>query len=149
MVGSLAAMDTRDIVIFDGVCNFCNGAVKFIIKRDPDGRFAFTPMQSDLARQLLLEHGVRNDGVDTFMLVKDGQSYVFSDAALEIARELTGFWYLFNVFRIVPSSIRNYLYKLFARHRYTLFGKRDACMVPTDAVKSRFVGIQANYIEES
>ena len=83
-------MDTRNIVVFDGVCNFCNGAVKFIIKRDPDGRFAFTPMQSDLARQLLLEHGVRNDGVDTFMLVKDGQSYVFSDAALEIARELTG-----------------------------------------------------------
>ena len=133
--------DDRSIVVFDGVCHFCNAAVLFIIKRDPEGRFAFTPMQSELAQELLAEYDVGSSGVDTFLLVKDGRPYVFSDAALEIARDLTGCWYLFNVFRIIPSAILNYLYQMFARRRYRLFGKRDSCMVPSDDVKSRFIGV--------
>ena len=134
-------MDNRHIVIFDGVCNFCNGAVNFIIKRDPDGIFAFTPMQSDLARELMDKHKIHNVGIDTFLLIKNDQCFVFSSAALEIAKDLNGLWYVFSVFRFVPSSIRDFFYKVFARNRYALFGRQDTCMVPTKEMRSRFVGI--------
>lgn len=134
-------MDSINIVIFDGVCNFCNGAVNFIIKRDPEGVFAFTPMQSDLAKELMEKHQIYNVGVDTFLLIKNGQCFVFSSAALEIAKDLTGFWYMFNVFRLVPVPIRDFFYKVFARNRYALFGRQDQCMVPSNEVRSRFVGI--------
>jgi len=135
-------MDKRYIVIFDGVCNFCNGAVNFIIKRDPEAVFAFTPMQSELARELVVKFNVPNVGVDTFLLIKNDRCYVFSDAALEIARNLAGLWFLFNVFKIVPRPIRDAAYKLFARNRYKLFGRTEACMVPSDEVRSRFVDVK-------
>jgi len=135
-------MDSRHIVIFDGVCNFCNSSVNFIIKRDPTGIFAFTPMQSGLAKELMRKHNI-NTSIDTFMLIKNDQCYVFSTAALEITKGLTGFWYLFNGFRIVPVVIRDFIYKAFARNRYVLFGKREICIVPNDEVRSRFVGINA------
>ena len=134
-------MDTRHIVIFDGVCNFCNGAVNFIIKRDPDRLFAFTPMQSDLAKELTDKHGITNVGVDTFLLIKNGESYIWTDAALEIAKDLSGFWHLTNVLKIVPRQIRDMLYRLFARNRYRLFGRKNICMVPSKNVRSRFVGV--------
>ena len=132
-------MDNRYIVVFDGVCNFCNGAVNFIIKRDPDGVFAFTPMQSDLAGELMQKYDLPDAGVDTFFLIKNGQCFVFSSAALEITKDLTGFWYLFNVFRLVPRPIRDAVYKLFARNRYKLFGRKDVCPVPSKEVRARFI----------
>ncbi|PLW84417.1 thiol-disulfide oxidoreductase [Kineobactrum sediminis] len=135
-------MDNRHIVIFDGVCNLCNGAVNFIIKRDPDGIFAFTPIQSDLAYELTEQFNIANVGLDTLLLIKNDRCYVFSDAALEIARDLTGLWFLFNVVRIVPRPIRDAVYRLIARNRYKLFGRTDVCMVPSKEVRSRFVGIK-------
>lgn len=135
-------MDSRHIVIFDGVCNFCNGAVNFIINRDPNGIFAFTPMQSELAHELMERYSVPDVGVDTFLLIKNGQCFVFSSAALEITKDLTGLWYFFNVFRVVPKPIRDAIYKMFARNRYKLFGRKDTCMVPSKEVRSRFVGIK-------
>lgn len=134
-------MDSRNIVIFDGVCNFCNGAVHFIINRDPKGIFVFAPMQSNLAKELMTKHQINNDGVDTFLLVKNDRCFVFSSAALEIAKDLTGFWSVLRIFKWVPASIRDAFYKLFARNRYALFGKQDHCMVPTADVKSRFIGV--------
>ena len=134
-------MDNRHIVIFDGVCNFCNGAVNFIIQRDPEGVFAFTPMQSELAQELTERFNVPNVGTDTLVLIKQGECFVLSDAALEIARDLKGPWRFCYVFKVVPKPIRDAAYKLFARHRYRLFGKKDACMVPSAEVKSRFVGV--------
>ncbi len=134
-------MNKPDIVIFDGICNFCNGAVNFIIKRDPNASFAFTPMQSPLAKELMAQYKIDNVGIDTFVLIKDGQCLVFSSAALEISKGLSGYWYLFNIFKLVPSPIRDVVYKLFARNRYRLFGKTDSCMVPSPDVKSRFVGL--------
>ena len=134
-------MDNRNIVIFDGVCNFCNGAVNFIIKRDPKGIFAFTPMQTELAHELMQKHQISNVGIDTFLLIKNGQCFVFSNAALEISKDLTGFWCMFRIFKFVPSTIRDFFYKMFARNRYTLFGKQEICMVPTQEVRARFVGI--------
>ncbi|MEH6346085.1 MAG: thiol-disulfide oxidoreductase DCC family protein [Bermanella sp.] len=135
-------MNNPDIVIFDGVCNFCNDAVNFIIKRDPNARFAFTPMQSPLAKELMAQYKINNVGIDTFLLIKDGQSLEFSSAALEISKGLTGYWYLFTVFKLVPRSMRDFVYKLFARNRYRLFGKASSCMVPSQDIRSRFVGLE-------
>ncbi|MBV1879098.1 MAG: DUF393 domain-containing protein [Pseudomonadales bacterium] len=132
-------MDNRPVIVFDGLCNFCNGAVNFIIRRDPEGVFAFTPMQSDFAQGLIAQQQIKNVGVDTFLLVKEGECYVFSSAALEIARDLTGYWYLFGVFRFLPAVLRDFFYKLFARNRYRLFGKRTSCMVPSRETRGRFV----------
>lgn len=134
-------MDNRHIVIFDGVCNFCNGAVNFIIKRDPNGVFAFTPMQSDLAQELMDKHEIHNVGIDTFLLIKNDQCFIFSSAAIEIAKDLTGFWYIFRIFELVPRAIRDFFYKAFARNRYTLFGRQETCMMPSKKTRSRFVGI--------
>lgn len=134
-------MDKTNLVIFDGVCNFCNGAVNFIIKRDPEELFTFTPMQSDLAKEITEKYGITNVGIDTFLLIKNGQCYVWTDAALEIAKDLSGYWGLFNTFKIVPRPIRDALYRLFARNRYKLFGRKEACMVPKDKIRKRFVGV--------
>jgi predicted DCC family thiol-disulfide oxidoreductase YuxK len=136
-----AVKDHRHLVIFDGVCHFCNGAVNFIIKRDPAGLFVFTPMQTDFAKSLLAQHQIHNVGVDTFVLIKNGQSLIYSAAALEIAKDLTGFWYLFGIFSWLPVSFRDYFYKMFARNRYRLFGRQDSCMVPDEHLKHRFLGV--------
>jgi predicted DCC family thiol-disulfide oxidoreductase YuxK len=134
-------MNNSYIVIFDGVCNFCNGAVNFIIKRDPESRFVFTPMQSELAKELMLKYQVENAGNDTVLLIKHGQCFMFSSAALEITKDLSGFWSIFLVFKIVPAKIRDFCYKVFARNRYNLFGRKARCMVPASDVKSRFIGV--------
>jgi len=133
--------DNRYIIIFDGVCKFCNKSVNFIIKRDPEGLFEFTPMHTNLAKELMKKYNISNVGIDTFLLIKNNQCYVFSNAALEIAKDLKGFWYLFNIFKVLPAFIRDFFYKLFARNRYRLFGKEEKCMIPSDDVRSRFVGI--------
>lgn len=132
-------MDKRSIIVFDGVCNFCNGAVHFIIKRDPRGVFSFTPMQSDTAKDLMLKYHISAVGFETVLLIKNEVCYLRSDAVLEIAQDLTGFWHLFRALRILPVPIRDYIYKLFARNRYNLFGKRQSCMVPTAEIRNRFI----------
>ena len=134
-------MSNSHIVIFDGVCNFCNWAVNFIIKRDPDGKFVFTPMQSELAKDLMLKYQVDNVGIDTFLLIKEDQCFMWSSAALEITKDLSGLWFAFLLFKVVPATIRDYFYKVFARNRYNLFGRKATCMVPTEEVKSRFIGV--------
>ncbi|WP_404366900.1 thiol-disulfide oxidoreductase DCC family protein [Marinobacter sp.] len=138
-------MDNRHIVIFDGVCNFCNRAVNFIIARDPEGKFAFVPIQTELGRELMSGHGIEQGGdagVDTLVLLKNGRGYVRTDAVLEITKDLKGLWWLFNVFRIIPRPVRDYFYRVFARHRYRLFGKRKKCMVPSREVRDRFPGVR-------
>jgi len=127
------------IVIFDGVCNLCNGAVAFIISRDPAKLFRYTPMQSQAATRLVEEHQIPEMGADALVLIKGGVSYVRTDAALEIARDLTGWWPAFRILRVVPRPIRDSLYRLLARNRYRLFGRRQQCIVPTADVGDRFI----------
>ena len=134
-------MDNRHIVIFDGVCNFCNGAVNFIVERDPEGKFAFTPMQSELAQELVEKYGISNVGFDTFLLIKNGECFIWTNAAIEIAKELDGHWWFCTIFKIVPRPVRDWFYRLFARNRYALFGRTDQCMTPTQELAKRFVGV--------
>ncbi|MGB3210357.1 MAG: DCC1-like thiol-disulfide oxidoreductase family protein [Desulforhopalus sp.] len=132
-------MDNRHIIIFDGVCNFCNSGVLFIIKRDPQGVFAFTPMQSDTAKVLMAQYQIPAVELDTVLLIKDGSCYIRSDAVLEIVKDLTGFWYFFVIFKVLPTAVRDAFYRIFARNRYRLFGERESCMVPSAEIQSRFI----------
>ncbi len=131
--------NNRQIVIFDGVCNFCNGAVNFIIKRDESGVFTFVPMQSDIAKELMEKFHVDAVGMETFILIKKDHVFIKSDAALEICTGLSGLWPYLTKAKIIPSFIRDFLYTVFARNRYFLFGKKDQCMIPSEEVKARFL----------
>ncbi|MDD9892208.1 MAG: DCC1-like thiol-disulfide oxidoreductase family protein [Gammaproteobacteria bacterium] len=126
------------VVIFDGVCNLCNGAVQFIIQRDPKQRFVFSPAQSPYAQALLAEHGLQDLGLESFVLVENQQAYLRTTAALRIAHQLSGLWFFFGVFRIVPAPIRDWFYNALGKRRYQCFGKRQQCMVPTPELQARF-----------
>ena len=132
-------MDNKHVVIFDGVCNFCNGSVNFIINHDPNTNFVFAPMQSNVAKELIEKYKMTDAGIDTFILIKNGVFYTRTNAALEITKDLSGYWYLFNITKVMPRPIRDLFYRIFARNRYRLFGKRNTCMMPTSEVKSRFL----------
>ncbi|QJR82239.1 DUF393 domain-containing protein [Alteromonas pelagimontana] len=131
--------EERYIVIFDGICRFCNRSVDFIIKRDPAAKFAFLPMQSDVAVRLAAELGINNLGEDTFVLIKNRQCYFYSTAALEITRDLTGFWPWLRLAMIFPAPIRDACYRWVARRRYRLFGKREQCVAPSAEKRARFI----------
>jgi predicted DCC family thiol-disulfide oxidoreductase YuxK len=128
------------ILLFDGVCNLCNGAVVFVIRRDPRARFRFAPLQSPAADALLASRGVARGGLpDSFVLVEDGHVHIRSTAALRVARRLRFPWPLFAAFLVVPRLLRDPLYDLVARNRYRWFGKREECMVPTAELRARFL----------
>jgi predicted DCC family thiol-disulfide oxidoreductase YuxK len=127
------------LVLFDGVCNLCNGTVNFIIDHDPDGYFRFAPLQSDEAQERLAGTDAAGADLDTIVLVEDGTAYVRSTAALRIARRLTAPWPLLSLFLAVPRPLRDAVYDWIATHRYDWFGRRDQCRLPTPALKDRFL----------
>ena len=131
--------DNRRIVIFDGVCNLCNTAVRFIIKRDPGGVFRFAPMQSDIGQALIRKHYASGFELDTLLLIKNGRCYERSDAVLEILKELPKCGFRHRILKLTPKPVRDALYNLIKRTRYTFFGRRERCMVPTDDIRSRFL----------
>ena len=131
----------QHIVVFDGVCNFCNGAVNFIIQRDLKAVFLFTPIQSAFAKELIKKYDIDTLDTETFLLIKNEQCFVFSSAALEVTKDLSGLWRILNVLRFVPKVIRDFVYRVVARNRYKLFGKKEVCMVPTDELKARFIEV--------
>src|SRR5262245_49866018 len=126
------------IVLFDGICNFCNGTVNFILSRDRGGYFKFAPLQSEIGGRLRAQYEI-DESVDSIVLIEDEIAYTYSDAALRIARSIGGVWAILYIFIIVPKPIRDFFYRLFARNRYRLFGKKDVCMVPTPEIRSRFL----------
>ncbi len=115
------------IVVFDGICNLCSSLVDFITARDPGKVFTFVPMQSPRGQELLEEHGLSIDRVDTFLLIGNGGALVRSDAAIAIAAELRRPWNILAVLRHIPRPIRDWVYSLVATNRYKWFGKRTTC----------------------
>ena len=130
--------ETHPILLFDGECNLCNGTVQFIIERDPDAHFRFASLQSQAGERLLDERKVEND-LDTVVLVDGDRVYERSAAALKTFHHLGGLWRLLGVFWVIPRPIRDWLYAQIARRRYSLFGRRDSCMIPTGDRKQRFL----------
>ena len=128
------------IVLFDGVCNFCNGSVNFIIERDRAGHFKFAPIQSETGQRLIAKYVTAAPDIDSIILVENEQAYTHSTAALRIARGLGGIWTAVYALIIVPRPLRDLLYRLFAKYRYRVFGRMDECMLPTPEVRARFLG---------
>ena len=128
------------IVLFDGVCNFCEGSVRFIIDRDPEGIFRFASLQSEFGKQLAQEHGSDAGALKTFMLVQDGKLYKRTSAALRVAARLKFPWPLASAFLIVPPFIRDVVYRIISKNRYRWFGKKEACMIPSPEIRERFLG---------
>ncbi len=133
----------QTVILFDGECNLCNGTVRFVITRDRDRRFRFAPLQGEAARRICADRGIPLPaaGAPDSIVVVDGGGRVLerSDAALAIACALPFPWRMLGVFRIVPRALRDLVYRIVARNRYRWFGRRDACMVPTEEFRSRFL----------
>lgn len=126
-------------ILFDGVCNLCNGFVQFVIARDPDARFRFASLSSETAGRLLKESGVTEPIPDTVVLVEGGQVYFRSDAPLRIARRLPFPWPLLGIFLVIPRFIRDRVYDFIAARRYRWFGRQDVCLIRTPDLQRRFL----------
>ncbi|MGY8614246.1 thiol-disulfide oxidoreductase DCC family protein [Bacillus velezensis] len=127
------------VLLFDGVCNLCSGAVQFIIKRDPAGKISFASLQSDTAPELLASEGLPTEQFDSMIFIENGRIYKKSAAVLKVSRHLRGAWRLSAVFFAVPRPLRDRAYSFIARRRYKWFGKREACMLPSPEIKNRFL----------
>lgn len=131
---------SQDIILFDGVCNLCNGAIRFIIERDPKDRFRFASLQSETGKKLLKKYKIDPKRTDSIVLITvDNKAYTRSDAALQIARVLRGWPQLLYFFKIIPGSLRDGMYKFIARNRYRWFGKQQQCMIPSPHLKQKFL----------
>ncbi|WP_212004304.1 thiol-disulfide oxidoreductase DCC family protein [Chitinophaga sp. HK235] len=128
-----------DIILFDGVCNFCDASINFVIRHDRQGRFRFAPLQSETAAALGTSLHFDTSRLETFVLVQNGKVYTKSTAALRVARQLPFPWRGMYAFIIIPRFIRDAVYSLIARNRYRWFGKKDSCMIPTPEIRSRFL----------
>ena len=130
----------QPVIFFDGLCNLCNGAVQFTIKRDKHHIFRFASLQSEYAAEHIKSFNIAPENLESFILLEDGKIYLRSTAALRVARKLSGLWPLLYGFIIVPRFIRDGVYRYIAKNRYKWFGKQESCWVPTPALKSRFLG---------
>ena len=130
----------KAILFFDGVCNLCNQSVQFVIRHDKSAAVQFATLQSpEGAKAKAAVLAALGRVPDSLILLKDGRYYTESDAALQLARLLDGGWKMISWLRFIPRFIRNPVYRLIARNRYRMFGKQEACMLPTPALKARFL----------
>lgn len=132
--------EAENVVLFDGVCNLCHGAVNFIIDRDPDRLYRFASLQSDAGRSILARYNVDPTRTDSVVLVRNNKAYAKSRAALEITRKLSGLWPILYIFIVVPPFISDVVYDFVARNRYRWFGRQESCRMPGPELKHRFIG---------
>lgn len=130
---------TGGIVLFDGTCAFCEGAVTFIAARDPAGYFRFGASQTPAAEALLAAHGVTRESARSLILIEGGQVFLRSTASLRVARRLVWPWSLLGVFLLVPAPLRDPFYRLVAAVRHRLAGRSNACELPPPEIRSRMI----------
>ncbi|REE81657.1 putative DCC family thiol-disulfide oxidoreductase YuxK [Lutibacter oceani] len=131
----------ESIILFDGVCNLCNASVNFIIKHDKKAHFKFASLQSDAAKEILLQYNSKKIKLDSIILIEEEAIYEKSTAALKISRKLTGGFKLLYIFIIIPKFIRDWVYNYIAKNRYKWFGKKESCMIPSLEMKDRFLDL--------
>lgn len=127
------------VILFDGVCNFCDGTINFILDRDRKQFYKFAANQSEAGREVLAKYGIKAETIDTLIVIEEGKVYTHSTGALRIARHLGKLWPVLSVFLIIPAPIRDVVYRFIARNRYKWFGVREACRVPTPEERARFL----------
>jgi len=135
----LPIMNEAPVILFDGVCNFCNYWVNFAIKRDKQKQLRFTPLQGETAKQLLPRYQINPSSLSSVVFIDNGKVYTQSSAALRICKHLDGGWKLFFALIIIPKFIRDFFYNIIARNRYKWFGKKESCMIPPPDWKERFL----------
>ncbi|MCI0610520.1 MAG: DCC1-like thiol-disulfide oxidoreductase family protein [Anaerolineae bacterium] len=130
----------QKIILFDGICNLCNGSVKFILRWEKDSRYQFASIQSEIGKELLVWCGLPSNYNQAVVYLENGRIYLGSTAALKIGQELKFPWStLSSVGLLVPKIFRDWVYRQIAKHRYQWFGKKDVCMVPSKNLQARFL----------
>jgi predicted DCC family thiol-disulfide oxidoreductase YuxK len=129
----------RPVILFDGVCNFCNAAINFVLKQDKKGIFRFAPLQSEAGQELLKQYNLSTRDFDSFVLIDEGKVYKKSTASLRVMNKLPWYWKEAQILRIVPAFLRDAIYDFIAKNRYKWFGRKEQCMVPTPEMRSRFL----------
>lgn len=132
--------ETKRVMLFDGVCNFCNDAVLFVLDRDLKQNFAFASQQSDFGQQMMRAHALTDPNFDGLVLVEGDRAYTCSSAVLRVAKSLRWPWPLAYYLLIwVPRFVRDPAYRYFAKHRYAWFGKSESCRIPTPELRRRML----------
>ena len=129
----------KTIILFDGICNLCNGAVQFLLKRDVNEQFLFASLQSDAAKNILLQYNVKKFGMDSIVFIEDGEIYQKSTAVLKIIKYLNWPWTMISVTSFLPLGFRDRMYDFIAQNRYRWFGKKDSCIMMLPEYKNRFI----------
>ncbi|MEW7291999.1 thiol-disulfide oxidoreductase DCC family protein [Aquimarina sp. 2304DJ70-9] len=130
----------KKIILFDGVCNLCNSAINFVIKRDKKDIFRYASLQSEVGKKMIAERSIDTSKIDSILLIDPSVAYYHkSTAALQIAKQLSGIYPLLSVFFILPRFLRDWIYDIIAKNRYTWFGKKETCMIPTPELKALFI----------
>ena len=130
----------KKLILFDGVCNLCNSSVLYVIKRDKKDQFVFAPLQSKVGKQIIDHYQIDTSKMDSIILYNHEKGISCkSTAALKIALQLGFPTNVLSVFLIIPAFIRNWVYDIVAKKRYKWFGKKEACMIPTPDLRSRFL----------
>ncbi len=132
-------MTNAPIILFDGFCNLCTGAVLFIIQRDRHAGFMFASLQSEFGQQLSHQHGINFTAIKTMVLIEGETAYTRSDAALRVARSLGGPWKAMACFLLLPRCIRDWVYHMIASNRSRWFGRQEECWIPKSEFADRFL----------
>ena len=131
----------QPVLLYDGICHLCNGLVRFVIRWDRKKTIRFASLQSDRGQSFLKDREMPTDDFDTLVYIKEGKYYVRSTAVLEVLKDMGGFWRVFYIFIILPTCLRDPVYRLVARLRYRLFGKSDQCTIPAPEIRERFLDV--------
>lgn len=131
--------DQNPLVVFDGVCHFCSRSMRIVFAHEKHIPIYFTPTQSELGKALLTTHGLDPDDPSSFLFLHSGKVWTSSSAVFALAKLLKGWPTLVRLFWIIPRPLTNWVYKVFARNRYTWFGKSDICMIPIPDMKARLL----------
>ena len=127
------------VLFFDGVCNLCNRSIQTIIKKDSHQKFKFASIQSDAAKEILLQSDNYNSDIDSIILLNKNHLYYKSSAILRVCKILGGVYYFLLIFWLVPKPIRDWVYDFIAKNRYRWFGKQESCMIPSVEMKGLFL----------
>lgn len=132
--------EDHPIVLFDGMCHFCNGVVNFLIRQDTKKILRFAAMQSAAGKKILEAYGFDDNYTKSFIFIENGKAYKKSTAGLKLYGKLPWYWKWSQLFWIVPKFIRDGVYEFISNNRYKWFGKRQTCRVPTPEERKRFIG---------